>query len=104
MKTRLEINGDILIWAIERAGFEVGEFSEKFPHLSAWLAGKKKPTLKQLKTFSQKVHIPFGYLFLGEPIVEQFPIPFFRTLQAPLQRFFRMSKHCFRPGIDPPSF
>jgi Zn-dependent peptidase ImmA (M78 family) len=81
MKTRLEINGDILIWAIERAGFEVGEFSEKFPHLSAWLAGKKKPTLKQLKTFSQKVHIPFGYLFLGEPIVEQFPIPFFRTLQ-----------------------
>ncbi len=54
MKTRLEINSDILIWAVERAGFEVGEFSEKFPHLSAWLSGKKKPTLKQLKTFSQK--------------------------------------------------
>lgn len=81
MKTRLEINSDILIWAVERAGFDVGEFSEKFPHLSAWLAGKKKPTLKQLKTFSQKVHIPFGYLLLKKPIVEQFPIPFFRTLQ-----------------------
>jgi Zn-dependent peptidase ImmA (M78 family) len=82
MKPRLEINSDILIWAVERAGFDVGEFSEKFPHLSAWLAGKKKPTLKQLKTFSQKVHLPFGYLLLGEPIVEQFPIPFFRTLQV----------------------
>jgi len=81
MKTQLEINSDILIWAVERAGFDVGDFSEKFPHLSAWLSGKKKPTLKQLKTFSQKVHIPFGYLLLGEPIVEQFPIPFFRTLQ-----------------------
>lgn len=81
MKIRLEINSDILIWAVERAGLELGEFSEKFPHLSAWLTGKKKPTLKQLKTFSQKVHIPFGYLFLSEPIKEQIPIPYFRTYQ-----------------------
>lgn len=80
MKTQLEINNNILIWAVKRAGKELGEFSEKFPHLSAWLSGTKKPTLKQLKTFSQKVHIPFGYLFLKEPIVEQIPIPFFRTI------------------------
>lgn len=80
MKTQIEINNDILIWAVERAGKDLGEFSEKFPQLSAWLTGKKKPTLKQLKTFSQKVHLPFGYLFLPTPMEEQIPIPFFRTL------------------------
>jgi len=46
MKTRLEINSDILIWAVERAGLDLGDFPEKFLHLSYWLSSKKKATIK----------------------------------------------------------
>jgi Zn-dependent peptidase ImmA (M78 family) len=45
-----------------------------------WLEGKKKPTVKQLEAFANKVHVPFGYFFLDRPPIERMPIPFFRTL------------------------
>jgi Zn-dependent peptidase ImmA (M78 family) len=79
MKMEIPIKDDILTWAIERSGYNLHELSRKFPHISAWLSGEKKPTLKQLINFSKKVHIPFGYLLLDEPVREEFPIPFFRT-------------------------
>jgi len=81
MKVEININNDILVWAIERAGSNIDEVSRKIPSFSSWLTGKKKPTLKQLETFSQKVHLPFGYLFLETPPDEKLPIPFFRTIQ-----------------------
>lgn len=81
MKVEININNDILVWAIERAGLNVDDVSRKIPSFSSWITGKKKPTLKQLETFSQKVHIPFGYLFLETPPEEKLPIPFFRTIQ-----------------------
>ena len=81
MKVEININNNILVWAIERAGFNIDEVSRKIPSFSSWLTGKKKPTLKQLETFSQKVHLPFGYLFLETPPDEKLPIPFFRTIQ-----------------------
>jgi len=79
MKTKLQINNDILLWAVERAGFSIDEFSQKVPAFSNWLSGKKKPTIKQLQTFAQKLHLPFGYLFLESPPEEKIPIPFFRS-------------------------
>lgn len=79
MKTEVNINADILTWAITRAGFELQEFTAKMPKVSAWIEGTKKPTVKQLEDFSKKVHLPFGYLFLPEPPKEKLPIPYFRT-------------------------
>lgn len=78
----LEINNDILLWAVERAGSNIDEVSEKIPAFSNWLSGKKKPTIKQLQAFAQKLHLPFGYLFLESPPKETIPIPFFRTVQT----------------------
>lgn len=78
----LEINNNVLIWAVERAGSNIDEISRKVPAFSNWLSGKRKPTIKQLQTFSQKVHVPFGYLFLESPPEEKIPIPFFRTVQS----------------------
>ncbi len=69
-------------WAIARAGYTLQDFTVKFPKIEDWLNNKKKPTLKQLETFSKKVHLPFGYLFLKEPPKETLPIPFFRTNHA----------------------
>ena len=51
MKMEIEINSNILLWAVERAGFNLDEISQKIPSFSSWLTGKK-PTLKQLETFS----------------------------------------------------
>jgi len=79
MKSEVNIEANMLTWAISRAGYELREFTHKMPKVADWISGVKKPTLKQLEKFSKKVHIPFGYLFLPEPPKEDLPIPFFRT-------------------------
>jgi Zn-dependent peptidase ImmA (M78 family) len=82
MATTININNSILSWAINRAGYETSVFTAKHPHVAEWIAGDKKPTVKQLEKFSKKIHLPFGYLFLSEPPREQSPIPFFRTFET----------------------
>lgn len=80
MIKRLEnINGEILKWAITRAGYELDDFLVSHPNIKEWIEGKKAPTIKQLEKFTQKVHVPFGYMFLQELPEEEIPIPFFRT-------------------------
>ena len=79
MKLEVNINTEILTWAIDRAGFDFEEFTEKVPSIIDWIEGRNKPTLKQLEDFSKKVYLPFGYLFLTEPPQEKLPIPFFRS-------------------------
>lgn len=79
MRTEVDINLNIISWAIHRAGYELNTFIEKFPKVKEWIEGEKKPTVKQLEDFSKKVHLPFGYLFLPEPPKEKLPIPFFRS-------------------------
>jgi len=79
MRTEVDINANIITWAIARAGYELQEFLAKVPIVQKWIVGEKKPTVKQLEKFSKKVHLPYGYLFLPEPPKERLPIPFFRT-------------------------
>ena len=79
MRTEVNIDANILTWAIDRAGFDLHEFTLKVPNVQKWLDGEKNPTVKQLEDFSKKVYLPFGYLFLKEPPKENLPIPFFRT-------------------------
>ena len=76
MRTEVNVHANMLTWAITRAGYELHEFSAKVPKVLEWIEGTKKPTVKQLETFSKKVHLPFGYLFLTEPPKEKLPIPF----------------------------
>lgn len=80
MKTEVEVNANIISWAIDRAGYDMQELSIKFPNLPEWLAQTKRPTIKQLEDFSKKVHLPFGYFFLEKPPIETIPFPFFRTI------------------------
>lgn len=75
---KIDINNNILLWAVERAGYSLDEISNKIPQFVSWLEGKKKPTIKQLENFTQKVHLPFGYLFLDNIPTEKIPIPYFR--------------------------
>lgn len=82
MKIYPEINNELLLWAIIRAGYEPGDFLDKFPNVKEWLNGTKKPTLRQLQEFAGKVYVPFGYLLLDSPPEEILPIPFFRTVAS----------------------
>ena len=79
MRNEVNINANMLTWAIARAGFDMQEFTLKVPNIMEWVQGDKKPTVKQLEEFSKKVYLPFGYFFLSEPPKEKLPIPFFRT-------------------------
>ncbi|MBU1370067.1 MAG: ImmA/IrrE family metallo-endopeptidase, partial [Bacteroidetes bacterium] len=79
MRNEVNVNNNMLTWAITRAGYDMPAFAEKFPKILEWLEGQKKPTVKQLEAFSKKVYLPFGYLFLPQPPQERLPIPFFRT-------------------------
>ncbi|MBM2815054.1 MAG: hypothetical protein HW421_1816 [Ignavibacteria bacterium] len=79
MRPEVNINTNMITWAITRAGYEFNEFITKTPLVLDWLEDKKKPTLKQLESFSKKVYLPFGYLFLSKPPMETLPFPFFRT-------------------------
>ena len=80
MSTRVEnINKNIIEWAIVRNGNSLGDFYEQNPNVESWVKGEKKPTVKQLEDFTHKVHVPFGYMFLENPPIENIPLPFFRT-------------------------
>lgn len=79
MATRVDVNIDLLTWAISRAGYDMLEFTTSFPQIDKWLSKEKQPTVKQLEQFSKKVNLPFGYLFLDKPPLEETPFPFFRT-------------------------
>lgn len=79
MSVGLNINVDMLTWAITRAGHDLHDFVVKVPNVSKWIEGEKKPTIKQLEDFAKKVYVPFGYFFLNEPPTQELPIPFFRT-------------------------
>ncbi len=79
MSTEVNVNANMLTWAIARAGYELHDFTAKLPNVQEWIEGTKKPTVKQLEGFSRKVHLPFGYLLLPDPPREKLPIPFFRT-------------------------
>jgi len=86
MSTTVNINANIITWAVARAGYELQEFTEKHPKVAEWIAGEKSPTVKQLEDFSKKVHLPFGYFFLPEPPQEKLPIPFFRSEKGRAQQ------------------
>ena len=55
------------------------KLSVKPEAINAWEAGKKRPTFRQAQRFAQTLHVPFGFLYLSEPPIEELPIPDFRT-------------------------
>ena len=77
---RVAVNPDILHWAGQRAGLDLGELLSKFPKLQAWLHGDLAPTLKQLEAYAKTTHTPVGFFFLANPPEITLPIPDFRTM------------------------
>ena len=78
---RADIKPELVSWARERAGLDIGALTRRFPKLAAWEEGTIQPTLKQVEHFAQATHTPVGFLFLQQPPVENIPIPDFRTIR-----------------------
>lgn len=80
------INPEILTWARERLGFSVSAFAAKLgktaERLTGWESGEQPLTFKQAIDFASKAYIPFGYLFLSEPPIEELPLPDLRTVDG----------------------
>ncbi|MBR1435045.1 MAG: ImmA/IrrE family metallo-endopeptidase [Bacteroidales bacterium] len=74
----LDISQEMLEWAFKRVGYDKPAAISAFPNLEKWLNGNKKPTPSQLKSFSKKFLVPYGYLFLSSPPEEESVIPMFR--------------------------
>ena len=73
------INGNLLRWARERAAMPPEELAKKIgqepDRLIEWESGTDQSTFKQAVKLASVTHVPFGYLFLPEPPVEELPLP-----------------------------
>ena len=76
----LNVNHELILWALERSGRSVEGLARQFPKLAKWASGDAQPTLKQLEALAKKTWTPLGYFFLPEPPQEKLPIPDFRTV------------------------
>jgi Zn-dependent peptidase ImmA (M78 family) len=82
MPVRVDVNPELLAWARERSGVELGDLTRRFPRLSAWEEGDLSPTLRQLEQFARATKTPVGYLFLDAPPDVPLPIPDYRRRDA----------------------
>ncbi len=64
---RIQIEKEILYWAIQESQKEDEEVINKFPKVVDWINGDRNPTFKQLQDFAGFLKIPLGYLFLKTP-------------------------------------
>ncbi len=81
-----KINTEMLIWARERSGLAVSEFARKCDvtqeKLYQWESGQLPLTFNQAMLYAEKAHVPFGYLFLSQPPIDNLPIPDLRTIDS----------------------
>jgi len=83
----INVNHELIRWAIERSGRSVETLARGLPWIRRWESSKAHPTLKQLDTLTKKTWTPLGYFFLSEPPEEKLPVPDFRTARdEPLRR------------------
>lgn len=80
MSTRVNVHPNLLLWAVERAGWDDETTDRRAPKLEEWVEGSTAPTFRQLESFAQATHTPLGLLLLSEPPDEKLPIPDMRTI------------------------
>lgn len=84
------VTKEVVRWARERSGMSEVQLAAalhaKPEQVRAWESGASFPPFGKAQLLAQKLHIPFGYLFLSDPPAEYTPIPDLRTLDADIPR------------------
>lgn len=83
MGARIAISKDVIPWIRTMAGPTAP--ADVLSRLDQWSQGRKA-TLAQIGEASRKLHVPFGYFFLKEPVETQSASPLFRTFGNRLAR------------------
>ena len=82
--TEAMVTPTLLRWARQRQGMELSSIASRLKvkpeAVAAWESGERRPTFRQAQNFAQALYVPFGYLYLSEPPVEELPIADFRTM------------------------
>ena len=82
--TEALVTPQLLQWARERRKLlleeAAGKLSVNPDKLEKWEQGLGTPTFKQARNLAEKLYVPFGYLFLSTPPIEELPLPDFRTV------------------------
>lgn len=81
---RVEIQRDVLLWAIERTQRSVEQLATvpDFARIQEWVSGESQPTFTQAKKLAARARIPFGYLLLDEPVDNSPKLVDFRTVNS----------------------
>lgn len=79
---RVAVEPSLLTWARTRAGLATEDLVPRFDQLTRWESGERQPTLKQLQSFADVVHVPIGTLLLDAPPEEMVPLPDYRTFEG----------------------
>jgi Zn-dependent peptidase ImmA (M78 family)/transcriptional regulator with XRE-family HTH domain len=78
------ITPQVIKWARERAEMSVeqlaGVLKVDSRTLAAWEGGQQSPPFGRAEKLAEKLHVPFGYLFLSKPPSDDFPLPDLRTV------------------------
>ena len=73
----------LLTWARQRRRMPTTHLAKKMnvspETVDAWEHGERLPTFRQARSLAQKLHIPFGYLYLRKPPTEEMPLADFRV-------------------------
>ncbi len=64
MANVVDVNPDLIRWAVDRSGLQLEDFPSA---VQDWIDQKKKPTFNKLESFARKAMVPFGFLFLDRP-------------------------------------
>lgn len=82
--TKALVNSAVLNWAMERADMPMDALANRLAvkpdRVESWLSGEDRPTFAQAQKLAAVLSVPFGYLYLPKPPVEDIPIPDLRTV------------------------
>jgi len=82
------ISGEVLRWARRRADIQPEQLASAIgkgytaSHVLSWESGESFPTFRQAEIIADKLHVPFGILFMENPPELSLPIPDLRTVSG----------------------
>jgi hypothetical protein len=94
VRTEINVNADILTWAIARAGFDLHEFTDKLPNVQKRIEGEKNQQSSSYKIFPKKyifLSDIFFYL-LHQKRIYQFPFTELKVQKQPLSTLTYMTQ------------